>query len=160
MAALEFYISGQLIWLPTQRGSQISIEREKFGGGTAVLPRLCESLKRELSHLNLENAMLKADYLQQVVGIILQGIPTVLEVHYLCWFMPLRENTIPRRHMDELVWPNEKSSGSSRSDSQLPTPEKHVFCVGYSSARYQFGTSSSMESKVQHLVPRLPCTSS
>jgi len=60
-------------------------------------------LKRELSHLNLENAMLKADYLQQVVGIILQGIPTVLEVHYLCWFMPLRENTIPRRHMDELV---------------------------------------------------------
>jgi hypothetical protein len=58
-------------------------------------------LKHELSDFNAENAMLKADYMQQVVGILFQGVPTVLEVHYLCWFMPLRENTIPRRHKDE-----------------------------------------------------------
>ena len=33
--------------------------------------------------------MLKGDYLLQVVEIVIGGIPTVLEVHFMCLFMSL-----------------------------------------------------------------------
>ena len=43
----------------------------------------------ELSDFEAENATLKGDYLQQVVEIVIGGIPTVLEIHFMCLFMSL-----------------------------------------------------------------------
>jgi hypothetical protein len=46
-------------------------------------------LEIELSDFEAENATLKGDYLQQVVEIVIGGIPTVLEVRFMCLFMSL-----------------------------------------------------------------------
>ena len=43
----------------------------------------------ELSDFEAENATLKGDYLWQVVEIEIGGVPTVLEVRYMCLFMSL-----------------------------------------------------------------------
>jgi len=43
----------------------------------------------EISDFAAENAMLKGDYLWQVVEIVIGGVPTVLEVHFMCFFMSL-----------------------------------------------------------------------
>jgi len=52
-------------------------------------PGLSEGLEIELSDFEAENATLKGDYLQQVVGIAIGGVPTVLEVSFMCLFMSL-----------------------------------------------------------------------
>ena len=70
-------------------GSQISDRREDFAGGSAVLSTLSEGLDIELSDFEAENATLKGDYLRQVVEIVIGGIPTVLEIHFMCVFMSL-----------------------------------------------------------------------
>ena len=70
-------------------GSQISTRMEDFAGGSAVLPTLSEGLEIELSDFEAENATLKGDYLWQVVEIVIGGIPTVLEVRFMCGFMSL-----------------------------------------------------------------------
>jgi len=43
----------------------------------------------ELSDFEAENAMLKGEYLWQVVEIVIGGIRTVLEIHFMCLFMSL-----------------------------------------------------------------------
>jgi hypothetical protein len=43
----------------------------------------------ELSDFEAEDATLKGDYLQQVVEIVIGGVPTVLEVGLMCLFMSL-----------------------------------------------------------------------
>jgi len=50
---------------------------------------LSEGLEIELSDFEAENAMLKGDYLQQTVQIVIGGIPTVLEVRFMCLFKSL-----------------------------------------------------------------------
>ena len=43
----------------------------------------------ELSDFEAENATLNGDYLWQVVEIVIGGVPTVLEVRFMCLFMSL-----------------------------------------------------------------------
>jgi len=43
----------------------------------------------ELSAFEAENATLKGDYLRQVVEIVIGGVPTVLDIHFMCVFMSL-----------------------------------------------------------------------
>jgi hypothetical protein len=43
-----------------------------------------------VSDFEAENAMLKGNYLWQVLEIGFGGVPTVLEVRFMCLFMPLR----------------------------------------------------------------------
>jgi len=50
---------------------------------------LSEGLQIELSYFEAENATLKGDYLWQVVEIVIGGVPTVLEVRFMCLFMSL-----------------------------------------------------------------------
>jgi hypothetical protein len=46
-------------------------------------------LEIELSDFEAENATLKGDYLRQVVEIVIGGVPTVLEVRFMCLFISL-----------------------------------------------------------------------
>ena len=80
---------GPRIWVGAQGGSQISTGKENFAGGSAVLPMLSEGLDIELSDLEAENVTLKGDYLRQVVGIVIGGVPTIIEVRFMCLFMSL-----------------------------------------------------------------------
>jgi hypothetical protein len=50
---------------------------------------LSECLQIELSDFETENAMLKGDYLLQVVEIVIGGVPTVFGVRFMCLFMSL-----------------------------------------------------------------------
>jgi len=64
-------------------------QREEFAGSTAVLLTLSEGLQIELSDLEAENVTLKVDYLWQLVGIVSEGVPTILEIQFMCVFMSL-----------------------------------------------------------------------
>jgi len=77
-----------------QEGRQISTGREDFPGGSAVLPTLSEGLEIALSDFEGENETLKGDYLWQVVEIVIAGVPTVLEVGFVCMFMSLGRNPL------------------------------------------------------------------
>jgi hypothetical protein len=46
-------------------------------------------LEIELSDFEEEDAKLKCDYVWQVVEIVIEGVPTVLEVYFICLFMSL-----------------------------------------------------------------------
>jgi hypothetical protein len=70
-------------------GSQISAGRGDFHDGSIVLSTLSKGLEIELSDFEAENAMLKGDYLRQVVEIVIGGVPTVLEICFMCFFMSL-----------------------------------------------------------------------
>jgi hypothetical protein len=48
-----------------------------------------KSLEIELSDFEAENATLTGDYLWQVAEIVIGGTPTVLEIRYMCLFIPL-----------------------------------------------------------------------
>jgi len=74
-------------WLGAQVGSQISTGREDSVGDSAVLPMLSEGLAIELSDFEAENAMLNGDCLWQVVFILIGGVPTILEVRCIFFFM-------------------------------------------------------------------------
>jgi hypothetical protein len=50
---------------------------------------LSECFVIELSEFEAENATLKGDYLRQVVEIVIGGVPTVLEVSFMCLFISL-----------------------------------------------------------------------
>jgi hypothetical protein len=50
---------------------------------------LSEGLEIELSDFEAKNATLKGDYLWQLVEIVIGGVPTVLEVGYMCLFISL-----------------------------------------------------------------------
>jgi hypothetical protein len=64
-------------------GIQISTRRERLARGSAVLRKLSEGLEIELSNFDGENATLKGDYLWQVVEIVIEGVPTVLQVCFV-----------------------------------------------------------------------------
>ena len=49
-----------------------------------MLLTLSQGLEIELSDFKAENATLKGDYLRQVVEIVIGGVPTVLEVRFIC----------------------------------------------------------------------------
>jgi hypothetical protein len=89
MAVLGSHEFGLCIRLGAQGGILISTGREDFAGGSGVLPTLSEGLEIELSDFDAEDATLKGDYLWQVVEIVIGGVPTVLEVRFMCLFMSL-----------------------------------------------------------------------
>jgi len=55
-------------------------------GCSTVLPTLSEGFEIELHHFGVVNAMLKGDYLWQLVEIVIGGIPTILQVHFMWLF--------------------------------------------------------------------------
>jgi len=61
----------------------------RLAGDSPVLPTLSEGVEIEHSDIDAESAMLKGDYLWQVVEIVIGGVPTVLEVCFKCFFMSL-----------------------------------------------------------------------
>jgi hypothetical protein len=60
-----------------------------LAGGSAGLSTLSKGLEIQLSDFEAENAMLKGTYLQKVVEIVFGGVPNVLEICCMCWFMSL-----------------------------------------------------------------------
>jgi hypothetical protein len=89
MAVMGSHEFGLRISLGAQGGSQYSTIREDSAGGSAVLSTLSEGLDIELTDFEADNVTLKGDYLGQVVETVIGGVPTVLEIHYMCLFMPL-----------------------------------------------------------------------
>jgi len=83
-AVLGSHEFGPCIWLGAHGGSQISTRSEDFVGGSAVLPMLSKGLKIELSDFKSENVTLKGNFLWQLVEIVIGGVPTVLEVDFMC----------------------------------------------------------------------------
>ena len=86
LGSYEFRLS---IWLGAQGGSHFRAGREHFAGGSTVPSTLSEGLEIELSDFEAENVMLKRNYLRQVVEIVIWGIPTILEIRFMCLFMSL-----------------------------------------------------------------------
>jgi len=70
-------------------GSKIIAGREDFACGSSALPKLYEGFEIELSNFEVENAILKSNYLRQVVEIVIGGFPTVLGVCLICVAMSL-----------------------------------------------------------------------
>jgi hypothetical protein len=50
---------------------------------------LSEGLQIALPDFEVGNAMLKGDYLRQVVEIVIGGVPSVFEIHLMCVFVSL-----------------------------------------------------------------------
>ena len=72
------------------RGGARSAPRGKtFAGGSAGPPTLSEVFEIELSNFTAENVTQKGDDLWQVVDIVIGGVPTVLEVRFMCLFISL-----------------------------------------------------------------------
>jgi len=73
---------------------------------------LNERLDIELSDFPAEDSTVKGDYLWQVVEIVIVGVPTILEVLYMCFFMSrgrillqgsvLMNLFVPMRHQVDL----------------------------------------------------------
>ena len=72
-----------------------------------------EGLGIELPDMEVGNVMLKCDYLWQVVEIVIGGVPTVFEVHVMCFFMFLGRilleasvstNVFDRMRYQVLLW--------------------------------------------------------
>jgi hypothetical protein len=80
---------GLRIWLGVQVSCQINTGRENFAGGSAVLPKRREGFEIKLSDFKAENVTLKGNYLWQVVEILSGGVPTILELRFMCLFMSL-----------------------------------------------------------------------
>jgi hypothetical protein len=88
-AVLGSHEFGLRISLGAQEGSQIGAGREDVAGCRAGLLMLSAGFDIELSDFEVENATLKGDYFWQVVEIVIGGIPTVLEIRFMCLFMSL-----------------------------------------------------------------------
>jgi hypothetical protein len=50
---------------------------------------LSEGLEIEISDFEAQHLAQKGDYLRQVCEIVIVGLPTILEVCFMCWFMSL-----------------------------------------------------------------------
>jgi hypothetical protein len=72
-----------------QGGNQITTGMEDSAAGSADLPMLSDSLEIEHSDFEEENVTLKGDYVRHVVEIVIGGIPTILEVGFMCLIMSL-----------------------------------------------------------------------
>ena len=88
-AVLGSHEFGLRIRLGAQGGSQIGTIWEDFAGGGTVPPGMSQCLEIELSDFEAEDATLNGDYLWQVVEIVIEGVPTILEVRYMCLIMSL-----------------------------------------------------------------------
>jgi len=66
---------------------------------------LSEGLQIEPSDFEAENATLKGDYLRHVVEIVIVGVPTVLEVRFMCLFMSLGRILLQRSMSTNLFDP-------------------------------------------------------
>jgi hypothetical protein len=75
--------------LGAQGGSQISGRREDSAGGSAVLSMLSEDFENELSNSEAENMMMKGDYVRHVIEAVIGGVPTILEICFMCLFRSL-----------------------------------------------------------------------
>jgi hypothetical protein len=62
---------------------------EDFAGRSAVRITLSKGFKIEISDFESENVTLKGDYFWQVFEIVIGGVPTILEVSFVCLFMSL-----------------------------------------------------------------------
>jgi hypothetical protein len=80
---------GPHTWLVPQGGTQISPGRVYIEGGTTLFSTLSEHLEIELFDFEVENVTLTGDYLWQVVGIVIGGVPTILGVGFMCLFISL-----------------------------------------------------------------------
>jgi len=72
-----------------QGRGEISTSMEDFTGGSTVIRTVSEDLQIQLFHFEPENVTLNDDYLWQVVEIVIGGVQTGIEVHYMCLFMSL-----------------------------------------------------------------------
>jgi len=61
----------------------------ELAGSGAVLPTLSKDLEIEISDFDAENAELMGDYLRKAVEIVIGGVPTVVEVRFMCLFLSL-----------------------------------------------------------------------
>jgi len=77
----------------------------------------------ELSGFEAENVMLKGDSLRQVVEILIGGIPTVLEVRFMCLFMSLSRILLQGSVSTNLVHP-------MRHQLELREVEVGIDCLG------------------------------
>jgi len=80
---------GLRIWLRALVGTQTHTGREDFEGSRAGLPMLSEGLEVEICYFEADNVTLKGDYLWQVVQTVIGGIPTIIEVRFMCLCMSL-----------------------------------------------------------------------
>jgi hypothetical protein len=78
------------IRLSAQGGSPINTSREDFAGSSAVLLRVIESLDIEFSDFEAEDVTMNGDYFSQVVEIVIEGVPTILEARCMCLSRSLR----------------------------------------------------------------------
>jgi len=59
---------------------------DDFSCGSAVLSTLSKGLEIELSDHEVENTMLHGDHLRQELVSVIEGIPTIFEVHFMHMF--------------------------------------------------------------------------
>jgi len=83
-AVLASRESGLRIRLQPLGGSQIRTRTKDFAGRSAVFPTLSKGLEIALTDFKAENAMVQVDYLRQVVEVVIDGVPIVLEVLLSC----------------------------------------------------------------------------
>jgi hypothetical protein len=76
-----------------------------LGSGSAVLLTQSEGLDIDLSDFEAMAATLKGDYLMQVVEIVSGGVPTVLEVRFMCLLMSLGRILFPGSLLTNLFGP-------------------------------------------------------
>jgi hypothetical protein len=62
---------------------------EDLAGVSAVLPMLSKGLEFELPDFTAEDTTVNGNYFWQVVEIVIGGVPTVIEVHFMHMFMSL-----------------------------------------------------------------------
>jgi hypothetical protein len=77
------------ICLGAQGSRQISGGWEDFASSSAVFLTLSEGFKIELPDHELENATLNGNHPRQVVEIVIECVPTVLQIHFMGLFMSL-----------------------------------------------------------------------
>jgi hypothetical protein len=70
-------------------GQPYEHQKGGLGGGSTILPTLSEGLEIVLADFDAENAMLNGDYWWQIVTIVIEGNPSILEVCGICLFMSL-----------------------------------------------------------------------
>jgi len=160
MAVLGSHEFRLRIWLGAQRGSQIRTGNENFAGGSSVLSTLGEGLEIELFDSEPENATLTGDDLWQIVMIVNRGIPTGLEVHFVCLFVPPGRILLQGSMWTNLFDPVRHLVDLRKVESQHLTPWIHQSRGWYNALRWSLHATCWTVSKSPHLLPRLLFTSS
>jgi len=107
IAVLGSHYFGLRISVGAPGGTQISTGREDFARGSAFLTMLSEALEKELTDFEAVNATRKGDHMWQGVEIVIGGIPTVLEVRFMCLFMSfgriMFEDSVSQNLFDQMT---------------------------------------------------------